>query len=63
MTYNDLLKMLQEQHEAMANVMMLRRQSTRIEQRQMASEAIEVWRKVDAFLSAISVECAVRGGL
>jgi hypothetical protein len=46
-----LLALLQEQHEAMADVMMLRRPSSSPEQRAMADAAIAVWRKVQAFLS------------
>lgn len=41
---------LRELHEAMADVMMLRRISTTPEQREIADGAIAVWRKTEAAL-------------
>lgn len=43
-------KLLQLQHEAMADVMTLRRISETPAQRAKAEAAIAVWRKVEAFL-------------
>ena len=47
----ELQELLREQHEAMADVMMLRRPSSGPAQREKAEAAIGVWRKVDAYLS------------
>lgn len=43
--------LLREQHEAMADVMMLRRPSSNFRQRELADKAIVVWRRVQAFLA------------
>lgn len=48
-----ILSLLREQHEAMAEVMQLRRMSKDQEQRNKAQAAIEVWRKVEAALLLI----------
>jgi chemotaxis protein CheY-P-specific phosphatase CheC len=52
MSENYAFALLQEQHEAMADVMMLRRPSSSPEQRAMADSAIAVWRKVEVFLAS-----------
>ena len=50
-----LVDLLREQHEAMAEVMQLRRMSKDQDQRNKAQAAINVWRKVEAVLSSIDI--------
>jgi hypothetical protein len=52
---NYAILLLQELHEAMADVMMLRRLSDTSKQRAKAEAAITVWRKVEEFLASRSL--------
>jgi hypothetical protein len=47
----EAIDLLAKQHEAMGDVMMLRRLSATPHQREMAEKAIEVWREVEAFFA------------
>lgn len=58
---NYALLLLQELHEAMADVMELRRLSSSPEQRAKAERAIAVWRKVKRFLASRSDAVRLKG--
>lgn len=49
---NKPLLLLRELHEAMADVMVMKRMSETPRQREMSDRAVAVWRKVEAFLAS-----------
>jgi hypothetical protein len=64
MREGQIIELLKEQHEAMADVMELRRLSSTPEQREKANRAIAVWHKIEKFLkSQRSISCAHSTGV